>query len=81
MVTTVMTVVVDIEKKDVDGAMTSMRAGCTTGHLAAMVEEGTVWYTLLNVICLPTEHQRALGARFKGDRAFQVELKFRNVGF
>ena len=27
------------------------------------------------------EHQRAPGARFNGDRAFQVELKFRNGGF
>ena len=40
-----------------------------------------IWPVLVNVICLPTEHQRALGARFKGDRAFQVELEFRNVGF
>ena len=30
-------------------------------------------------ICLPTEHQTAVGAGFKGDRAFQVELGFRNV--
>ena len=30
----------------------------------------------VNVICLPTEHQRAVGARFKGDLAFQVELEF-----
>ena len=29
----------------------------------------------VTVICLPTEHQRALEARFKGDRAFQVELE------
>ena len=35
----------------------------------------------VNVIPLPTKHQRALGARFKGDRAFHVELEFRNVGF
>ena len=33
------------------------------------------------MICLPVEHQRAVGACFKGERAFQVELKFRNVGF
>ena len=33
------------------------------------------------LICLPTEHQRALGGRFKGDRAFQVKLEFRNVSF
>ena len=36
---------------------------------------------MINVICLPTEHQRAVGACFKGDRAFQVKLEFRNVGF
>ena len=38
-------------------------------------------HDIVNVICLPTEHQRAVGARFKGDRVFQVELEFRNVGF
>ena len=35
----------------------------------------------VDVICLLTEHQRSPGARFKGDRAFQVELEFRNVVF
>ena len=30
---------------------------------------------------IPTVHKRAVGARFKGDCAFQVELEFRNVGF
>ena len=35
----------------------------------------------VNVIGLPTENQRAQGARFKGDRAFQVELEFRNIVF
>ena len=35
----------------------------------------------VNVICLPTKHQRALGTRSKGVCAFQVELEFRNVGF
>lgn len=41
MLTTVMTAMVDIEKKDVGGAMMSTRAGCAlmTCHLAAM-EEG-----------------------------------------
>ena len=29
----------------------------------------------VNVICLPTEHQRAVGARFKSDRTFKVELE------
>ena len=35
----------------------------------------------VNVFVYPTEHQRAVGARFKGDRAFKVELEFRKVGF
>ena len=35
----------------------------------------------VNVICLPKKHQSALGTRFKGVRAFQVELEFENVGF
>ena len=40
-------------------------------------------YSVIIVIYLPMEHQRAVGARFKGDRAFQVELELRrlNVGF
>ena len=35
----------------------------------------------VNVIYLPTKHQRALGTRVRGVRAFQVELEFGNVGF
>ena len=35
----------------------------------------------VNVISLRTVHQQALSACFKGGRAFQVELEFRNVGF
>ena len=35
----------------------------------------------VNVICLPTEHQRAQENSFKDVRAFQIELEFRNVGF
>ena len=34
-----------------------------------------------NVICLPTEHQRAQENLFKHVRAFQIELELGNVGF
>ena len=41
----------------------------------------TISVVNVNVISLPTEHQRAAWARFKGDCAFQVELEFKKVGF
>ena len=50
-----------------------------------MTVTGKMSILLVNVkcstVCLPTEHQRAVGARFKVDHAFQIELEFRNVGF
>ena len=38
----------------------------------------SLWKAIwINVICLATEHQRTVGAHFKGDyRVFQVELEF-----
>ena len=33
---------------------------------------------VLQIICLPTEHQRAVLACFKGDHAFQVELELKS---
>ena len=34
----------------------------------------------VNVICLPTEHQRDLYELVQGDREFQIELEFGDVG-
>ena len=44
---------------------------CTTYHTC---------FSTFKCNLFTTEHQRALGACFKGDSAFEVELEFRNVG-